>query len=387
MGKKLVQFGAGNIGRSLVGQIFSSAGWEIVFVEVDSDIVEALTDQGRYRILVKEREPDEIWVEGVRGVFALETDDVVKEIVSCDLLSTAVGAKFLPEIAETIAKGLLMRDKPLNLILCENLRNACEVMKTALLRHLPANFPFEERVGLVATSIGKMVPLMPSSIRRSDPLEVWAEAYNQLIVDKNAFIGGVPDVKGVVPRNCFEAYVDQKLFVHNMGHALCAYLGDQTGANTICQAMENERTVTTVRKAMEESGEALVALYPQELKSGEMQEYIEDLLRRFDNPELGDTVFRVGRDRPRKYAYEDRLIGSLRTQRSAGVDSTHTLMGIAAGFTFSAKDSSGARFASDVHFDEIFKAKGVPGVLVEICGLDPTEDSEWFEQLESLVRK
>jgi mannitol-1-phosphate 5-dehydrogenase len=39
---KLVQFGAGNIGRSFIGQIFCRAGWEVVFIDVDEKIVSLL---------------------------------------------------------------------------------------------------------------------------------------------------------------------------------------------------------------------------------------------------------------------------------------------------------------------------------------------------------
>jgi mannitol-1-phosphate 5-dehydrogenase len=36
---KLVQFGAGNIGRSFIGQLFSRAGWEVVFVDINTNMV------------------------------------------------------------------------------------------------------------------------------------------------------------------------------------------------------------------------------------------------------------------------------------------------------------------------------------------------------------
>jgi mannitol-1-phosphate 5-dehydrogenase len=42
-------------------------------------------------------------------------------------------------------------------------------------------------VGLVETSIGKMVPIMPQDIQDKDCLLVFAEPYNTLILDKKAF--------------------------------------------------------------------------------------------------------------------------------------------------------------------------------------------------------
>lgn len=387
MKKKIVQYGAGNIGRSLVGQIFSAAGWEVVFIDVVPEVIEALNREGRYRILVKEKQPSEIWVEGVRGVDGRDPDRAAEEIAGCDLLSTAVGANILPRIAPVLARGIERRKTPLDILLCENLRGAPEMMGTVLKEHLPSDFPFRERVGLIATSIGKMVPIMPAEVREHDPLEVWAEGYNRIVADRDAFIGEIPDIEGLAPRGCFEAYVDQKLFVHNMGHAAAAYLGDRAGATTIAEAMGIPGIAHSVQAAMEESGRALVAIHSQELVQSSMQEYIEDLIRRFHNPALGDTVHRVGRDRMRKYAPEDRFVGSLKAQRTAGIDSDQTLRGMAAGLFFSAPDPAGAHLESDLEFDRIFRAEGTRGILTRVCGMSPAADREWFERIEELAKQ
>ncbi|MBW7940490.1 MAG: mannitol-1-phosphate 5-dehydrogenase, partial [Candidatus Omnitrophica bacterium] len=88
---KIIQYGAGNIGRSLVGQLFSHAGWEVVFVDIDTVVIDALNREKRYQIRVKEAHESEIQVTGVRGVHGTETEKVISEIATCDLLSTAVG--------------------------------------------------------------------------------------------------------------------------------------------------------------------------------------------------------------------------------------------------------------------------------------------------------
>lgn len=42
MKKKLVQFGAGNIGRSFIGQIFSQNGYEVVFIDLNQTLIQNL---------------------------------------------------------------------------------------------------------------------------------------------------------------------------------------------------------------------------------------------------------------------------------------------------------------------------------------------------------
>lgn len=66
---------------------------------------------------------------------------------------------------------------------------------------------------------------MTEEQRREDPLWVFAEAYNTLILDARAFRNPIPQVSGLSPQQNMAAYVDRKLFVHNLGHAAAAYFG------------------------------------------------------------------------------------------------------------------------------------------------------------------
>jgi mannitol-1-phosphate 5-dehydrogenase len=43
---KIVVFGAGNIGRSFVGAVFSQAGYELVFADVAQTIIDELNRRG-----------------------------------------------------------------------------------------------------------------------------------------------------------------------------------------------------------------------------------------------------------------------------------------------------------------------------------------------------
>lgn len=106
---KLVQFGAGNIGRSFIGQIFSKAGWEVVFVDIDPAVIEALNGKRRYTVVVKDRVEETIVVQNVRGVLASDPEAVSAQIAGADLLATAVGQGALPRVIKAIAAGILER--------------------------------------------------------------------------------------------------------------------------------------------------------------------------------------------------------------------------------------------------------------------------------------
>ena len=102
-----------------------------------------------------------------------------------------------------------------------------------------------------------------------------------------------------------------KLFIHNLGHATAAYLGHLQGKAFIWECVEVPVIRTQTREAMWTAAQALIRRYPSEFDQNNLAEHIEDLLRRFANRALGDTVFRVGRDLQRKLTPDDRLIGAL----------------------------------------------------------------------------
>jgi len=287
--EKLVQIGAGNIGRSFVGQIFSRAGFEVVFVDVSREIVGALNERGDYTVEIKDREPKTIVVENVRGVDGRDTRAVAKELATCRVAATAVGPAALPYIYPNLAAGLVRRREagngPLDVIICENMRNAAEAMYEGVAEHLPAGFPVREMLGAVETSIGKMVPIMDEEIRERDPLLVYAEAYNTLICDAKGFLNQIPDVPELAPKQNMKAYVDRKLFVHNLGHALCAYFAHLEAPELIYtwEAVRHPTVGPATRAGMMESARALIRAYPDEFDEANQREHVDDLLQRFEN--------------------------------------------------------------------------------------------------------
>ncbi|MGC9355515.1 MAG: hypothetical protein ACP5D9_16825, partial [Mariniphaga sp.] len=157
--KKLVLFGAGKIGRSFIGQLFSAGGFEVVFVDVYKPVIDELNRRGEYKVIIKSEFSSVIPVKNARGILAGDETAVIREICETDLVATAVGQNGLPGVFPLLAKGLKNRyqkypDKPLDIIIAENLRNAATYFETELKKVLPPTYPFQKMVGLVETSIG-----------------------------------------------------------------------------------------------------------------------------------------------------------------------------------------------------------------------------------------
>ena len=167
---KLVLFGAGKIGRSFIAQLFARSNYEVVFIDKDLEIVATLNARREYSVIIKDGSGDKaISVRNVRGVHASNENDISREIANADIMAISVGPKALPIIAPAIAKGILERqyeypDYPLDIILAENLRNAAKIFGNELKHHLDKSIDISVYLGLIETSIGKMVPIMPKEV-------------------------------------------------------------------------------------------------------------------------------------------------------------------------------------------------------------------------------
>jgi len=181
----MLQFEAGNIGRSFIGQLFSRSGYEVVFIDINKKLVKELNKKKKYKLVIKRNElPDEIiLIENVRAIDGGDKEAVIREIAETDIMATAVGKHALPQIIPVITQGLKLRyekrgKNPLDIIIAENLRNAEDYFRKELKIYLPQEYPFDELVGLIESSIGKMVPLM----KEEDKKRTWCGYMPSLII-------------------------------------------------------------------------------------------------------------------------------------------------------------------------------------------------------------
>jgi mannitol-1-phosphate 5-dehydrogenase len=377
LGKKIVVFGAGRIGRSFIGQVFNRSGYEVVLVDIDRPLIDLINQRKQYKVVVKDdKEEQTLWIKPVRGCWLHDTDRVVDELAGAGIASLSVGQQGLQAAIPVIAKALTIRrqqsgDIPLDIIIAENMRNADVYIRGELSKQLPPDYPIGQLVGLIETSIGKMVPIITRKDREDDPLQVFAEPYNSLIVAKKGFKNPVPDVPFLVPKENIKAWVDRKLFIHNLGHAVVAYTGylAYPEAVYIYELLEDKRIFRIARQTMLQSAEILQALYPGEFTPIQLEEHIDDLLRRFMNRSLGDTVFRVGCDLYRKLSPEDRLAAPVHAAIRTGKPYNLLLDALIAAVSFRAKDENGRYFPSDIQFFEEAK-QGTQYILEHVCGIN-----------------
>ncbi len=375
-----IMYGAGNIGRGFIGSLLSQSGYRVTFVDVADPVVNHLKEKECYPIrYVSTTGHEDVLIENVTAIHGNDTEAVSDAIAACDIMATAVGARILKFIVPNIVAGLRKRwekgGAPLNIIVCENLMDANLVVEGLIKEKLTEDEckKFDETVGLVEASIGRMVPVQTEEMKDGEPMRVCVERYGFLPTDKAAFKGGVPEIKNMVPFEPFDFYIKRKLYIHNMGHATCAYLGDLLGLQYIYESIDVADVRVLVQNAMIESATALNKKYG--VPTEDIIMHITDLMGRFTNAALLDTCARVGGDPGRKLSPDDRLIGSSSLALSVGITPAYIAVGAAAGLHRYIKEAEGMEQGMDA----------AASVLKEVSGLDA--DSVLAKMILSMYEK
>lgn len=374
---KAVMYGAGNIGRGFIAQRFYLSGYHTTFIDVNADVVNEINKEKKYPIYVTrgtEYVPE--WVENVDAVNGRDEQAVIDTIADTDILATALGVNILPFVAPLIAKAILARKaksgKGLNILICENMIGSNEYLHGLVEPHIPEEEKafFEENVGFVCVSVGRTVPPTPEEFKAQYPLAVCAEPYSELPVDAAGFrpVGcEMPPIKELVPFSPFAFFIERKLLIHNMGHALMAYMAYQKGYGYIFEAATDGEIKYILTRALLESARALAKRHGAPLD--DTMQFVEDLMVRFENKLLVDSLDRVGRDPKRKLSATDRLVGAFNMVREEGNIPAHIAVGIAAGYLFDMESDAAA-----VEISAYTRKNGIEKALAKYSNITDKED-------------
>ena len=373
--KKAIQFGAGNIGRGFIGALLSKSGYHVVFADVNEEIISKINEDKCYTIHIMDVECKDEKVENISGVIST-SDEILEEIRTSDIITTAVGPVVLPRIASTIANGIKLRKitgvtSYLNIIACENAIKASSQLEEEVKKYLNEEeiAYLNEYVGFPNCSVDRIVP----PVKSENILDVVVENFYEWNVEEKAFKGEIPKIYGMNLADNLMAYIERKLFTLNTGHAITAYFGYLKGYNTVDESIKDEVIHDLVKKAMIESGQGLIAKY--NFDKEEHFKYIDKIIGRFKNPYLKDDVARVGREPLRKLNENDRLIKPLMTAKSFNLDIDNLLLGVGAALNYNNEEDS-----QSVELQNLISEKGVKESLAHVANL--AEEQEILSRIE-----
>jgi mannitol-1-phosphate 5-dehydrogenase len=359
-----VHFGAGNIGRGFIGQLLHQSGYEVCFVDVNDEIVEEINKRKEYTVTLASVEQTAFRITDVSAIEGQQEDKVVQAIANADIVTTAVGPNVLKFIAPVIAKGIVFRfslnNKPLNIIACENMIGGSTSLKSHVFEHLTdaERETTSERIGFPDAAVDRIVPIQ----KHEDKLLVTVEPFYEWVVNQSQVLGEVPAIQGITYVDDLKPYIERKLFTVNTGHATVAYLGYIFQIESIDKAMKNTYIVDLTRKVLSETGALLVAKY--QFNKEQHEEYINKILKRFNNPHISDEVVRVGRSPKRKLSAQDRLVGPALQAYEMGIVPSGLATAIAAALLFDYNEDSEA-----VEIQYSIQENGFEGTIYKYTGL------------------
>ncbi|QLD12526.1 mannitol-1-phosphate 5-dehydrogenase [Microbacterium oleivorans] len=361
-----VHFGAGNIGRGFVGLLLHEGGYDLVFSDVAAPLVDAINAASEYTVHeVGEGGVDKV-VTGFRALnSAADPQAVADAVASADVVTTAVGPTVLRFIAPHILAGLRLRDPdaaPLAVMACENAIGATDLLRDEIRSQAGADWEtVSQRAVFANTAVDRIVPAQPAGAG----VDVTVEPFFEWAIEATPFGGALPNIPGAHFVDDLEPYIERKLFTVNTGHATTAYFGAQAGAATVAEALAVPEIAAGVSAALEETSALLV--HKHGLDAAELAEYRATILRRFANPELPDTVGRVGRQPLRKLSRHERFVGPAAEAAEAGLSVEALVAAIGAALAFDdAEDPQSVELQQRLR-----AAEDAASLTASVTGLEP----------------
>lgn len=358
---KAVHFGAGNIGRGFVGVLLHESGYEVVFADVNAELIDALAVAESYTVHEVGEGARDHQVTEFRAInSATEVERVVAEIAVAEVVTTAVGLNILRFVAPLIARALADRPPefaPLVVMACENAINATDLLRDEVAK---ADAAAATRAIYANTAVDRIVPAQDAMAG----LDVTVESYYEWVIDRTPFGETALSIPGATFVDDLTPYIERKLFTVNTGHATIAYCGMQAGANAMSEAIAVPAVAATVRAVLDETKTLLVAKHGVDPEA--QQAYIERILVRFANPDLPDTVDRVGRQPLRKLGRHDRFIGPAAELAERGVTPTALLKAIGAALRFDVPDDE-----QSVELQRLRAELTAAEFVAHVCEIEP----------------
>ncbi len=376
---KAVHFGAGNIGRGFVGLLLHQAGYEVVFADVADALIDQLAAADSYDVHEVGENPTVRTVDNFRALnSSTQEAELVREIATADIVTTAVGPHILKFVAPAITTGIAARAAglaPLQVMACENAINATDILRAEVAGLWDDAAGSLDALAVFAnTAVDRIVPNQAPG----QGLDVTVETFYEWVIDRTAFGDAAPVIPGATFVDELSPYIERKLFTVNTGHASAAYFGFEAGLEKLSDAMADQDVAEDVRAVLEETKQLLVAKHG--FNNDEQEAYVQKILVRFSNPHLPDTVNRVGRAPMRKLSRHERFIGPAAELAERGIVPEALLGAIAAALRFTdPADAEAAELA------QILASSSPADATARITGL--AQEHPLFAAVSTLVEE
>jgi mannitol-1-phosphate 5-dehydrogenase len=344
MKKQVLIIGAGKIGRGFIAHLFYKSGYKLWFLDASGPLVTLLNKEKRYRIDIAGQGEDLTEYIDVEGAFTLEHSEQLAAILrDTEIIASSVGAANIESVAGFIKKLLITagRSKPLNWIIAENANDPAKKIRDILLKDADHDFAdfVNARLGLIETQILRTGMPAKEEVLLKEPLALRMQDWWTLPLDKDAFVGPLPDVCGFSPRPNFAHELIRKIYTFNGTNGPIAYIGWANGYHVLHESAL--AFPAFFNEIQEESAFGLIREF--HLDEQEQRAFMALALKKYTDPALNDRVERNAADTRRKLGKEERLLGPALLCLKHGRTPDAYAKAIAAAYYYTGSDDEGTR--------------------------------------------
>ena len=299
--KLAIHFGAGNIGRGFIAPVLQENNYEVVFVDVNKELIEQINLLQGYKVRsISLNASSDIYVKNISGLLLDEEEFLNKKLAQADLITTSVGPKFVKDIFNLVSST--KTEKIQTFIAFENMYRASTSNSTE---------SSLSKLVLIDAVVDKIVP--PQNITS---LDVIVEEYGSIILDNNVNTKPLNESK-IVSYSNYEHEFYKKLWLLNGLHLKLAYFGLSRNIKYIHEILNNQEGLDFAERAIDSLSKAY-SLFSNSTE--DLKDFKQTILNRFSMPEIQDEVTRIARNPQIKFSKDERFERPLRLLISANED-------------------------------------------------------------------
>ena len=299
--KLAIHFGAGNIGRGFIAPVLQENNYEVVFVDVNKELIEQINLLQRYKVTsISLNASSDIFVKNISGLLLNDEEFLNEKLSQADLITTSVGPKFVKDIFNLVSST--KTEKIQTFIAFENMYRAStsNSIESGL-----------SKLVLIDAVVDKIVP--PQNITS---LDVIVEEYGSIILDNNVNTKPLNESK-IVSYSNYEHEFYKKLWLLNGLHLKLAYFGLSRNIKYIHEILNNQEGLDFAERAIDSLSKAY-SLFSNSTE--DLKDFKQTILNRFSMPEIQDEVTRIARNPQIKFSKDERFERPLRLLISANED-------------------------------------------------------------------
>jgi len=382
--KLAIQFGAGAIGRGLLGKVLHDSDYHVLFVDVYQPIVDRINEDGYYTVELSDHDFESKKIDNVSALCSTNDEDLEKiyeKITEAEIITTSVRVENLDSTSKIIAKGLERKypdDKKVNIMAFENAYRASDILKEDIIKNSTLSAEQIEEIATFPNTVTDRI-VQNKEVDGKPVVEI-SDDFEAVIEQPKLSDPNSKPVKDAEYTDDIDKMLERKLFLVNGAHAATSYFGYNKGYEMMNEAFDDPEILADVKNLMTESGDVLVKEHG--LDKDELEKFKESKLNRFLKTASHDTIERVGRDPVRKLGEKDRLVAPAIKAYDNNMPFENLAKAIAYAFKY---DEATDEKAQEIN--EFIKENSIKDAIEKYTGIKEDKRKELFDKIVSEYEK